>query len=326
MKVAFLGYEPALTDGMQKTSAAGGLWLPALFSFLESKDIYVDNGSVGENEIRYSEFYNSLLHAEAFIIQWRWPMPRSFSRGAAFDRQMKALYFAENNGIPVLIHDEDYKDSEIFDRLAKYPNLRYKLTSPAFNPREGYSTLFYPFPKMEQRFLPLADRFETFAYIGNNYERYDQMKTYYGGWQDYPISIWGNWLEHSDERESPEQVVKDFPCVSFKGRLPQNAVGEVLSRSMFTHHFAKPAYCTEGFMTIRWFEAALSGCIGIAPDEFTLPSEWEDIFKFDTETIEALMMDEFYYRSVLNSQLDLLRTIDGSQQWYDLLVSLVHTG
>lgn len=317
LNIGFIGFEPFLTDDTTVTSAPCGLMYDQIFKHYENLGHTVFNGSVGEYSDRNTEYIEMIDNCDVIINQLRWPMPNKLQRHKAFLRQINMYQRAAERGIPILIHDEDMK----FDPR---PHLsgKYLMTTPAFSPK-NCETLFFPYANEETNF-PFNEKMFHFSYVGNNYERYEQMKNYYGGedneFSGYNINIWGNWLEGSLTRESPEKVVSDFPCVEFYDRVPLTEVKEILSFSHFTHHFAKPEYNEVGLVAMRWVEASSAGCVAILPDEFNAPDEVKQVFSPDWR---LALDDENYYKSVLESQRDVVSEFSDINKWMDLLVTLL---
>lgn len=323
MRIAFNTYSPALTDN-QMTSSATGIWFNAVVNHFIGRGDEICNVSVGEKYDRgpvLTRFFAKPV--DAIILIWRWPMNSELypRRAMAYERQLELIDLAIDHKIPVLIHDEDFKDGayEAYS-LLRSKRVPVALTAPSmFSPTHS----FLPFPMYYRRLAAAFVRKSfDFGYIGNNYERYSQMRD----WLKHPpidfltYHFWGNWLETSPERESPEQVKRDFPHVTFKGRLTQDQVISQLSHYRFTCHFAKEEYCKTGFVTMRWQEAACARTVAFVPDSFRLPAWMKPAFNFDTSDI----LDPQYYQKIADAQYQAIQSISLVSEWsrhIDVLVN-----
>ncbi len=125
-------------------------------------------------------------------------------------------------------------------------------------------------------FVPYYDTPEkpiSYCYLGNNYERTDQFTKYYGAsavhLRDAGIQtlVHGNWLERSSERESPEEILRNFKCVDFGTRLSYRDGMKMMSTSICTTNLAKKEYYEHGFITSRIYESILTGIPCLTPVE-----------------------------------------------------------
>lgn len=323
MRIALNTYSPAFTDNVMLSSATG-LWLRDAITPMVRAGHEILNVSVGGVSNRDEEFERAFAKkVDAMILIWRWPMdedqyPR---RSQAYERQLELIDLAIDHGIPVLIHDEDYKPGaiEAFE-LLKMNNVPVNLTAPAmFSPNHN----FLPFPKPDGMLMTRVTKEFDFGYIGNNYERYEQMKK----WFKYPpidfhsIHILGNWLSPSPNRESPEQVKADFPNIYFGSQVPQNMVIKQLAKYRFTCHFAKDEYCSTGFITMRWLEAVMAGTVAFIPTEFKLPTWMKPAFQFP-DPYELLNQE--FYDHIRNKQAEAVAHIFNSGNWLAAINALVN--
>lgn len=328
MNILWNTWEPALTDGNSSTSAGGGAWTRALWSYFQSKGHNVYNVSVGENSKRIEALSNGInSKPDVIVLCWRWPMAQYKSRHHAYLRQTSLLDYAYHENIPILIHNQDLKFEPI-DACDKFiqAGKRIAFTMPAFNPPEGYESLHFPCPydlDSSEWAIPTRKELESrpydYAYIGNNYERYEQIKAAWGDPNKISnVHIWGNWLEHSKHRESPETVREDFPHVEFHGRLPQERVLETLNQSLFTHHFCKPLYSKYGFMTIRWSEAIAASCIAEVSSDFNMPNEYKEFFH-----LNKLPDNWSEYNVLLAIQRGFVKGIQSPEPWLEKVEELI---
>lgn len=230
--------------------------------------------------------YAKLEECDILFCYWRWELPnidRYRTRNEAYAFQMKTLQEAFLLNIPVIVYDCDMMITieQRFWLLSCGASIRI----PAFFPYEGAKTLHYPMV------YKIGERGEHkrvgISYVGNNYGRYDMARRYLN-WpngncnegqlrlplvEDPGFTIYGNWMDRSQFRESPEQVRSDFPNAKFPGLLDQNLTVDVLRKAKATVHIAKPEYANIGFIALRWFEAVAAGTPAFIPEEWNLPIE-----------------------------------------------------
>lgn len=320
--IGYFGFEPGLTDGDEKSSTGNSHWLKRLIRELQENKMNFINASVGEKSMRLQSRLDALDHSDVFVFSWRWLMDekRYPMRNAAFYAQNEALDYGYRNSIPCIIHDSDMMQDDIVD-FVRDINPDAILTMPAFYPRKGFKTLFFPNPFERAKYVPLRFRKYGISYVGNNYMRYDQMKKTFALLSGkYDINVWGNWMSKAIEADAVEAITNDFPGVKFFDKIGQSQIQGILGDSKVTFQFAKDIYCEHGFITPRLFESTSSNCVTIFPDEFRLPDELEDIFRgFD---IDQIINDELYYKEILESQVEVADEIDGINVWIELLKSL----
>lgn len=317
-KLAYFGYEPGITDGNDKSSTGNAHWLRRLFSELEKNKIEVINGSIGEKSDREEMFEEAAFDGDVFLFSWRWPMDESKypQRMKAYRRQAAMLEFAHRCQIPCIIHDSDMMQPDILNELSEL-NPDAILTAPTLFPPKRYQQLLFPRPYEDVPYVPLKNRYYEIAYIGNNYMRYEQMKRVYNSYHGkYQIDVWGNWKE----KVSPSLLEEDFPDVTFEDKINQSDIQDLLSHAVLTHQFAKPIYCETGFLTPRLHEATSAGCAVIFPDEFKLPEKYEGIFK--GLDVDQLFESELYHEAVVESQREVAKELDGTQEFLNLIKSL----
>lgn len=325
--IVWNSFSPALTDGVLNSSATGGNWTPRIWRRLEQRFGKVFNVSVGEQS-DYDQRFSFAISSKitACILIWRWPMPAYKQRDKAYERQMELLDIAKKRKIPVLIHDQDLKGGalESADELlsAGCPCL---LTAPMLNPWNGYTALHFPPLGAMPPVKSLTHKLYDYMYVGNNYERYSQAKRVFGGdrMRDMKAVFYGNWLDPNPERESPAVVLRDFPLIDFKGRLPQDKVIEELAKARFTYHLAKPEYCDTGMVTLRWYEAAMAGTVAILPFEFCIDKSDGAIFKPSSEEVLRLMTDDEHYMQILQWQREFVRSKFSDEAWVKAVERLV---
>jgi len=268
-------WEPGLC-GDFLSSGGGAAWTRYLWSQIEREGHQVVLNTVdpecdGARRIELTH----LQQVDIGIFCWRWLLGGKYTqRDNYYFHQWDLIDRLLELGIPVLIHDQDHRvASADAARLAEASRTHsgVYLSAPELHPRARYIELHYPSPYTTGITQTLPQKDTDFVYIGNNYDRYEQFKHFFNSQSDCKIDVYGNWLEPSALRESPEQVQSDFPYIDFKGRLPQDKVVETLSHARATVHLAKPSYCETGFLTIRWAEAVAAGCPAFIPKEFKIP-------------------------------------------------------
>lgn len=202
------------------------------------------------------------------IIMWRWSMPTYPERHAAYLRQWVLLEECAAHHIPCIIHNQDLKITD-GERcwLDQWPN--FLVTVPALAPAPGDCILHYPYyysRDVQRQLWPFRS---GCIYVGNNYERYAQAKTYINPVAEVvDVDVYGNWLNVNKSRELPEQVKSDFQRVLFHEPIEHREVLQTLINARMTIHLAKPEYNECGFMALRWAEAAAAGVAAIIPAEF----------------------------------------------------------
>ena len=309
-KVGFLYWSPGLI-GDFSTADPSWIWLLPLFDLLKSNDIqpcWLDPSTEVEGLVKAT-----VKEVDMIFCYWRWQLPdteRYRPRNEAYAFQMKALTEAFSSNTPVIVFDGDLKIDLEQHRWLLQSGAR--LVMPAFYPLEGYETLFYPMVYSEGSYDPTGRN--GVVYIGNNYERYD-MAVKYMSWPRYSykgmskamdpkFTIYGNWVDPSPYRESPEQVRADFPNALFPGYLDQRLVIETLAKAKATVHIAKPEYASIGFIALRWFEAVAAGTPAFVPVDWHLPCPMNytydaDSIAFELQRGAAPMRKQFEYQRLM---------------------------
>lgn len=304
-RIGFLYWSPGLI-GDFSTADPSWIWLVPLFKLLRRngyEPCWLDpTTSVdGLSAATVSD-------VDLIFCYWRWQLPnteRYRPRNAAYDFQMKALNEAFEFQKPVIVFDGDLK-IDLDQRFWLLSN-GARLVMPAFYPLDGYETLFYPMVYPEGSYDPHGRH--GIVYVGNNYERYDMALKYMSwprskrgaGTSDPHFTIYGNWMDPSPYRESPEQIAFDFPYAKFPGYLDQRDTIKTLSKARATVHIAKPEYADIGFIALRWFEAVAAGTPAFVPDEWHLPCPMHythdaDSIAFELERSPGILAQQFEYQ------------------------------
>jgi hypothetical protein len=224
--------------------------------------------------------YPGLIYAEnrfpdldLLFIEWRWATYKNYGPAkfeSDYDRQLELLNYYHGK-IPIVVWDADLKITP--DDEKQWPEML--VVEPTFKPCE------FTLPRRPLMFwtdfkqLVKPDYvLPEYGYIGNNYEREYQFSKYYSnvakGLRHHGIQskVWGNWLQRSPERLSPEELIKNNKFVSFCDRTSFYESMIKLSKFICTTHITKDRYSYQGFVTARYFENIVVGTPGMVPEEF----------------------------------------------------------
>ena len=211
-------------------------------------------------------------------FEWRWPTwkndPSLGGEKATepdYQRQMACLHHYHKLGVPIIIHDGDLKMTPAEEEM--FPNA--VLSDACVNPRiQTRKRITLPWCNYLNRRLRTVDYSYNYTYVGNNYERDEQFKKYYGlparslRESGVQTMVYGNWLERSPERGDPQHLLTENPHVSFGGRLAYNEIFEAFNRSIAVTHITKDEYTPYGNITGRFMEAVMSGVVALIPSEY----------------------------------------------------------
>lgn len=220
---------------------------------------------------------------DVIFMEWRWPTwknDKTHPKHDAgqyepdLDRQREILEFYHGK-VPIIIWDADLKVTPEDERA--YPELI--LTDPSFDtsPLTRKRTSL-PFWTDWLPFIPTAEPYPIYGYIGNNYERDGEFKKYYfnigrdARTANFQVSMYGNWLQYSPERVSPESLIRAHREISFNHRMSWMDSMKIMNRFIATTHVSKPRYYDTGFMSPRYLEALSVGCPAFVPDAFKYSS------------------------------------------------------
>lgn len=314
MRIGYHTWEPGLKgDGL--TSAGGAIWTKALWKSLRKHNIQVDDMTCFD--------YDRLLPSlDALVLCWRWDFPnegRYKERHESYRWQMKLIDVYSKRKTPIVVHDQDYHIDE--PDLALLKEIGAHLFEPSLNPRPGFKSLHFPTP-YHSRAPKSGSRFNKIVYVGNNYDRYDQFKRYMCEIKSHRPAVYGNWLETGIGRESPDQVKAECPNVDFRGRLDQTLVIPEMQKYTATIHFARPRYCENGFITIRWAEAVEANIVGLIPSEFVRIDELEDLYVTPDQVdikLKRIASDISYLYQLLDRQSTFVNDIMRPYNWVAML-------
>lgn len=280
MNLLWHTWEPAMVSENTAASSGGGMWMKFLFSKLTADGhnilwpVSAKDKGIRPFSSKPVDYMKAVADCDVAVFAWRWEMPDYPERNELFTRQMEMIEAAFAIGKRVIVHDQDHMiTSSQRDWLLASGAQIYE---PAFAPFEGSQTLMFPY---NFSFGPTkrASTSADIVYVGNNYGRTAQIAQIIEG-LELKVDFYGNWLERSPLRESPEAIKWLLPNVNFKGRLPQEKIAKVLGNAKATVHFCKPSYAKNGFVTIRWAEAADAGTMAFIPSGFALPDKWAGEF------------------------------------------------
>jgi hypothetical protein len=207
-------------------------------------------------------------------FEWRWQTWKNIGTHAAesdYNRQMECLSHYHSKGVPIIIHDGDLKMTPEEERMFPNAILSDACVSSRIQTRQRITL---PWCNYLKRRLPTTDYSYNYTYVGNNYERDEQFKKYYGQparslrERGIQTSVYGNWLDKSPERLDPAYLLRDNPHVSFGKRLAYNEIFEVFNRSICVTHITKDEYTPYGNITGRFMEAIMSGTVALIPEEY----------------------------------------------------------
>lgn len=265
---------------------------------------------------------------DVVFLEWRWPTVKndaSHPQHVAsryepdLDRQIDVIEHYKDR-CPIIAWDTDLKITP--DDEKRWPELI--LSDPSFETnRQTRNRVSLPFWTDWSELLPVVEPYSLLGFIGNNYERPDEFKRFYFGCAEnarqtgIQVSMYGNWLQSSSERESPEFLIKEHPNVSFNHRMNFFDSMQMMNRFICTTHVSKPRYYETGFMSPRYLEALAVGCPGLVPKKFArnniLGDEWVVDSGVDViEKVNALKRLSLSERAdVIASQRDACRRFNG---------------
>lgn len=281
-RIVWSGWEPSLVGGDALTSAGSASATRYIWDQLYAEGIKVVP-AVDESPV-----LPPLDGVDGVVFYWRWHIPgeRYIQRNNSVKRQWALIRWCHEHGVKFLIHDQDREIN--YDYMVDYIKERGGvITAPLLNPPEGVRRLMYPDPFPHTRSTVDYDyRNEELVYIGNNYDRYEQFTRLLApAAKLLHVRMYGNWLEPSAVRQSKEQITQDAPFVKFYDRMPQAGVIDRLEQARYTMHLARPIYCDEGFVTIRWAEAVAAGCLAFIPGEFYPINELKSSYVYTPEEL-----------------------------------------
>jgi len=221
---------------------------------------------------------------DILFIEWRWATYKNSGSDKFepdLDRQIELLDYYHDK-IPIVAWDTDLKMTP--EDEERWPNMI--VADPTLNPRS------FSIPRIRLTFWsdfkvlfePFGGAVE-FGYIGNNYERDEMFKKYYSNPANdlrsngIQTKVWGNWLQRSPERPSPEQIIQKYPQVAFADRVSFKESMAILNKFICTVHITKPRYARQGFCSPRYLENIVTNTPALVPGEFykntALGNQWK---------------------------------------------------
>ena len=214
---------------------------------------------------------------DVLFLEWRWPTyknwgPDKFEPDLVRQHQLLDYYHGK---IPIIAWDTDLKMTRKDEE--RWPEMI--VADPTLDP------LSISIPRVRMTFwsdfteiLPASEGSVEYGYVGNNYERELMFGKYYSepsaalrnnGIQ---TKVWGNWLQRSPERESPESLIKKHKNISFCDRVGFRESMRVLNGFVATTHVTKPRYAKQGFVSPRYLENIVTNTPALVPGEFLVPN------------------------------------------------------
>lgn len=209
---------------------------------------------------------------DVVLFEWRWPTYKNFGSSKFepdYDRQEQLLEHYHGK-VPVVLWDLDLKltakdekrwDQAVIADASLQPGM---LTRP-----RTVLTMWSDFKEL----LPAAAGSVEFGYVGNNYERREMLEKYYVDASKelrshgVQTKLWGNWLQRSPERESPEDLIRRYPYITLCDRVGFYESMHILNKFITVVHITKPQYAAQGHVPARYFESLAVRTPALIPAE-----------------------------------------------------------
>lgn len=260
---------------------------------------------------------------DVLFLEWRWPTwkndrvhPQHIASKYEpdLDRQRELIEFYSDK-CPIIAWDTDLKIT--LEDEERYPGLILADASLETN-RLSRDRVSLPFWTDWEELLPTAEPYPIYGYIGNNYERDKEFQWIYfynsGALRDHGVqtSMYGNWLQTSPERPTPESLIANYPMVNFNHRLNFYDSMAMMNRFICTTHASKPLYYAKKFMSPRYLEALAVNCPALMPLAFgmnLLGRQWtisssNDIYQKITQLTRLSLADR---KGIVEEQRAVLR-------------------
>jgi len=211
---------------------------------------------------------SGLPEIDLLVLEWRWPIagrncdvdPTGSDYTPDLDRQQELVeHYIVASRVPTCIWDKDLM-------MAPSEGLRQRrnvlVFEAALYPREGAHQLLFPMAehaldRLRANPAPGATRRYDLVYVGNQYGRDDEFDAYFARpAAQLRHAVFGKWSRR-----------QRWPHVTFRGRVGFPEVHKVYRTSIATPLLLPARYSRAGQMTQRIFEAALGGCVPLAPAE-----------------------------------------------------------
>jgi hypothetical protein len=270
--MSFFGYLERVDDSVIVETPDGlrGERCLLVDEFVERGDIPITLQSRLERGRYPGVFYdpNGFPSLDVLFIEWRWLRPGKDT--VDWDRQCELLDHYSRVGTPIVVQDTDLKITEDDER--RWPSM--VICDPCLKPRKlTRPRMFMPFCSTFKRAFAASTGALNYRYVGNDYERREQFKTYYAEPAErlrasgVQTIAHGNWLRRSVERPDPGRLIKDHPHVAFAPRCSHRDVRALLNDSVAVCHITKPEYALHGNVSMRYFEAIEAGVPALVPKE-----------------------------------------------------------
>lgn len=213
---------------------------------------------------------------DVVFLEYRWPTfkndrthkdhdPTKYEPD--LDRQREVIEYYKDK-CPIIVWDTDLKITPEFEDMHPY----LILADPSFDPvRLVHKRESLPFWTDWKELFSASDPYPLYGYCGNNYDRPDEFEKYYFGIQHQvreqgiQISMYGNWLQTSPEREHPKSLIQRNRQIAFNHRMNFYDSMQMINRFICTTHVSKPSYYQSGFISPRFIEAIACNCPGLVP-------------------------------------------------------------
>lgn len=206
-----------------------------------------------------------LPEIDVLFLEWRWPIPgrNTTSCGTPghtcdLHRQTELLdYYTRDRCTPTLLWDKDLQ-LPADHPLRHAPHVT--VCEAALHPGPGAVRLLFPvadiaLDRADPAALAALPRDLPLVYVGNQYDRDEPFDRYFA-----PVAaivghlVAGKWTD-----------TRRWPWIHFTGRVPFAEVERLHRRALATMLLTPDRLATRGQFTQRIFEAALAGCVPLAP-------------------------------------------------------------
>lgn len=344
MKTIGLSYVSYWGDQVEDVACGHTIFLPDLiFALKESgyEKIYAmqDDLDDGEPEFKnyrvtdrldaynMQEFTKELPELDMLLVEWRWKMPGRnwFENGEApemndYLRQHQILsHYHNNTDTKIIIWDTDHKltkeDEEEWHRAeiiecSFRPKHLTRTRTSVFWPVDiqDYllrdNTVHAPLSTTDKNTYPLDPNFIV-SYIGNDYDRDEQLDKYIGGLckllPSGTIQLYGNWLKY------PSKIMgytKRFSGAQIHPKVTKAEMEYIYSRTTMVPLLSKDSYSKHGMVAYRVLETMYNGSIPVGVTEFA------DIEKLVLPELVVSSAEEMYQLAITLSRQTYEQRLD----------------
>ncbi|MFA5732873.1 MAG: hypothetical protein WC934_12845 [Acidithiobacillus sp.] len=327
------------------------------------------DGSDFESPITYSN--GTFPKINILFIEWRWPISGRNTQNDEgkpgytpdLKRQNEILtHYLQQQDVEIFIWDKDQKitpdDFEMFDHCKYYfveNNPQYALKSNIHFCRNTFKSqcitgrcngrelqfeklnLCCDFKWLKENALEnlKLNKFKKcFVYVGNQYERDDQVYKYIvpaaHSLRSSGLSceFFGNWTKYPEKFKRNEI---NFPNIIFNDRVPYNQIYEQYKKFMFTMNMAPQKYRDAGQYTERIFECISNGvlffnasdhykCEKIVEEDLIVTDAYDLAMSIEYLRDKLFYNPDSYYR-LFESQINRLEIFD-INYWYNRFCSM----